>query len=128
MCSLSYSFSLMCIKKYLYQCTCISRWGSRGGFPLIFRPNWGPKGREIFFQDHPPHPLFISGSGWPLPPTSPLSPLSEGLDPPLQVYHILFLISSVVFSLQGWSRWRNWRRWQLSWSRWNETTVSDECK
>ena len=53
-----------------------SREGARGGRPLIFRPNWGPKGRKNFFGDCP---LLISGSGWLLPPP----PLSEGLDSPL---------------------------------------------
>ena len=35
---------------------------SRGGPPppLIFRRNWGPKGRKYFFSNHPPPPL-ISG-------------------------------------------------------------------
>ena len=38
--------------------------------PLIFRPDWGPKGRKKFFGDRPPPPPphpFISGSGWPQP-------------------------------------------------------------
>ena len=35
---------------------------------LIFRPNWGPKGRKKFFWDRPP---LILGSGWPSPPPSP---------------------------------------------------------
>ena len=32
---------------------------SRGGPPppLIFRRNWGPKGRKYFFSNHPPPPL-----------------------------------------------------------------------
>ena len=40
-----------------------SRGGARGGPgpSLIFRPNWGPKGREIFLGDRPP--LLMSGSG-----------------------------------------------------------------
>ena len=43
--------------------------------PLIFRPNWGPKGQKIFFgRLPPPPPSFTLGSGW--PPT----PLSQGLD------------------------------------------------
>ena len=29
----------------------------RGLPPLIFGPNWGPKGRKKIFQDHPPLPL-----------------------------------------------------------------------
>ena len=43
--------------------------GSRGGAlgpPLIFLPNWGPKGgKSIFFGCRIPPPPFISGSGWP---------------------------------------------------------------
>ena len=38
-----------------------SRGGARSPPPPIFRPNWGPKGRENFFCDRPP-------------------PLSQGLD------------------------------------------------
>ena len=40
--------------------------------PLIFRPDWGPKGRKKIFwgppaaSPPPPNP-FISGSGWPQP-------------------------------------------------------------
>ena len=44
--------------------------------PLIFRPNWRPKGRKKVFEIPPPS-HFISGSGWPGPA------LSEGLDLPL---------------------------------------------
>ena len=75
---------------------------SRGGArsPPIFRPNWGPKGREnLFLRPPPPYlrvwitapPPLISGSGWPPPLISgsgwpSLHPLSRGLDdrpPPL---------------------------------------------
>ena len=54
-----------------------SRVGDRGGqaFPLIFRPNWGPKGRKKFCRDLPPPHLF-QGMG------DQVSPLSKGLDPP----------------------------------------------
>ena len=45
------------------------------GPPLIFRPNWGPKGRKNIFSR--PGPRYIRV--W---MTGPL-PLSEGLDPPL---------------------------------------------
>ena len=53
-----------------------SRRGAQGGPPppVIFRPNWGPKGRNIFCFNPPPP---IPGSGWPGPP------LSEGQDLPL---------------------------------------------
>ena len=41
-----------------------SRGGARGGCPLIFWPNWGPKGgKSLIFETGPP--LFTSGSGWP---------------------------------------------------------------
>ena len=50
--------------------------GEGSGTPLIFRPKWGPRGRKKFFGDCP---TVISGSGW------PGLPLSEGLDPPLEI-------------------------------------------
>ena len=56
------------IMRESYACglkTCINlSGGSRAAPPLIFGPNWDPKGRKIFFN--PPPPL-ISGSGWPPP-------------------------------------------------------------
>ena len=48
--------------------------GGRGGLPLIFRPNWRPKGQKIFFETAPPPYLRV----WMIPP------LSEGLYPPPQ--------------------------------------------
>ena len=57
-----------------------------GGFgggaraPLLFRPNWGPKGEKNFWRPLPP---LMSGSEWPATPPPP-PPLSEGLDPPLE--------------------------------------------
>ena len=55
-------------------------WGSSGAHlgegPLIFRPNWGPKGEKFFEID--------------LPPSSP--PLSQGLDPPLILYYWLHFL------------------------------------
>ena len=48
------------------------RGGARGA--LIFRPNWGPKGRKKFFETAAP--LSQGLDDLPLP-------LSEGLDPPL---------------------------------------------
>ena len=54
-----------------------SRGGAMGGrSPIIFRPNWGPKGRKNCFGDQPPPPPLSQGLL-----TAPL--LSEGLDPPL---------------------------------------------
>ena len=45
-----------------------------GATPLIFRPNWGPKGRKLFFflETEPP---LIYVSGWPTPPPPPPLPL-----------------------------------------------------
>ena len=42
------------------------KWRNQGrsGASIIFRPNWGPKGRKKFFWERPP---FILGSGWPPP-------------------------------------------------------------
>jgi len=48
--------------------------------PLIFGPNWGPRGRKNFFR-RPPL-LGWPGSGWPVPPPPPPT-LSQGLDPVL---------------------------------------------
>ena len=66
--------------------------------PLFLDQTEAQRAEKNFFQDHPPlYPrVWMTAS-----PPPPQSPLSEGLNPPLQVYHILFLISSVVFSLQG---------------------------
>ena len=60
--------------------------------PHIFRPNWGPKGRKIFFGDRP---SLISGSGRPAPPPSPA--LSQGLDPDFlhQRVVLIFRLSNV---------------------------------
>ena len=44
--------------------------------PLIFRPNWGPK-KKILFWDRPPPPTLSQGLD------DHPAPLSEGLDPPL---------------------------------------------
>ena len=57
-------------------CYYLPRGGSRGGaqrarLPLMFRPNWGPKGRKKLFETAPSPP----------PPS-----LSKGLDPPLLTY------------------------------------------
>ena len=52
--------------------------GSRRGAPpsLIFRPNWGPKGRKKCFWDRPPYLRVWT-------PALPSPPLSEGLNPTL---------------------------------------------
>ena len=57
-----------------------SKGTARGpAFPLIFRPNWGPKSRKNFFWDRAP-------------------PLSEGLDPPLKTIHfVTFFPSRVIW-------------------------------
>ena len=51
--------------------------------PLIFRPKWDPKGRKNFFWRPGPPYLRV----W---MTSPPSPLSEGLDPPLHIIRWYF--------------------------------------
>ena len=48
--------------------------GPGGGLPLIFRPNWGPKGQKFFFLETVPPPPYIRV--WMIPP------LSEGFYPP----------------------------------------------
>ena len=65
-----------CMRKQITFCNATTgSGGSRGGAPLIFRPNWGPKGRKsIFLRPGPPYiRVWMTG---------PL-PLPEGLDPPL---------------------------------------------
>ena len=56
---------------YTLHCSGGSRGGAGGpGSPLIFRPNWGPKGRKKFFwrATHPPPPnISRSGAGTVLP-------------------------------------------------------------
>ena len=47
-------------------------------FPLIFTPNWGPKGRKKFFWDRVPPFVRVWMTGPPLPP------LYKGLVPPLK--------------------------------------------
>ena len=49
--------------------------GPGGPPPLVFRPNWGPRGRKSFFCDRPPPP-----------------PLSGGLDAPLVWTHDIITI------------------------------------
>ena len=44
--------------------------GGLDPIPLVFRPNWGPKGRNIFFFLDWSSPLF-SGCGWPPNPPPP---------------------------------------------------------
>ena len=63
--------SILCWSHWLVP---LPQWGIQGRGrraqplpPLIFRPDWGPKGRKNFFGDQPPLPPFISGSGWPQP-------------------------------------------------------------
>ena len=51
------------------------RGGAQPGAPLIFRPNWGPKGKKKFFRDCPPPPSKGLDDWEP--------PLSQGLDPAL---------------------------------------------
>ena len=56
---------------------------------LIFRPNWGPKGRKIFFGDWAnPKPLN------PSPPPSPPA-LSQGLNPVLNSIILVLALSLV---------------------------------
>ena len=49
------------------------QWRIQGGGGPIFRPNWGPKGRKVFWRPptllpSPPPPTLFKGSGW-LPPS-----------------------------------------------------------
>ena len=50
--------------------------------PLVFRPNWGPKGRKKFFETVLPPASQGLDDRNPPPPPAP-HPLSEGLDLPL---------------------------------------------
>ena len=57
--------------------------------PLIFRPNWGPKGRKKVFLRRPS--TLFSGFGWPSPT---LLPLSEDLHPPLVIFTVKTMLCS----------------------------------
>ena len=63
--------------------------------PLIFGPNWGPRGRKNFFR-RPPL-LGWPGSGWPVPPPH----LSQGLDPVLLPGDKAFLFYRFIFCSQN---------------------------
>ena len=97
--------------KCLYRSVVDPGEGPRGPTPLTFGPICGLKGREKFFFLDRPIPL-ISGSGWPGPP------LSEDLDPPIQVHYnnqVTFLVVSrqlmVLYSGYQYSEYNtiNWR-------------------
>ena len=65
--------------------------------PLIFRPNWGPKGpKKIFFEiaPSPPPPTLSQGLDERPPP-----PLSEGLDPPPLLTYSFPLRCKCLFKL-----------------------------
>ena len=67
----------------------IQRRGPGGQPPLIFRPNWGPKGQKKFLRpSHPPPPYLRV---WTTPPAPP--PLSQGLDPPMNCNLILITLT-----------------------------------
>ena len=53
--------------------------------PLIFRPNWGPKGRIKFFRRPGSLPPYLRV--WMTPPPPPPLIWSECLDPPLKISH-----------------------------------------
>ena len=65
---------------YLVFCHCFKQWwiqqrGPGGSAPLLFRPNWGPKGQKHFFGRPPPYVRV-----WMTAPNAPPSP------PPPQPY------------------------------------------
>ena len=60
------------------------------GEPLIFRPNWGPKGRKKVFETAPPTYLRV----WMTPPP----PLSDGLDLPLLLLWFLLPLQAQLYS------------------------------
>ena len=63
----------------------LEEWPGGPGFPLIFRPKWGRKGRKKFFGDRPPPSVRV----WMTAPLPAPPPLSEGLDPPLPAVPLL---------------------------------------
>ena len=66
-CQISTSF-----KQFFFSTKTISKTAvaDPGGGGPIFRPNWGPKGRKVFWRPptHPLPPTLFKGSGW-LPPS-----------------------------------------------------------
>ena len=63
-------------KHYIHMQWQIQGRGPRGPVPLVFRPNWGPKGTTT------PPPLTKGLDDW-------ASPLFEGMDPPLHSLSLL---------------------------------------
>ena len=73
----SYTETLNGALQWLIQGRCLG--------PLIFRPNWGPKGQKKIGETAPPPPPFISVSGWLGPsPYLPLIWLVENLFRPMK--------------------------------------------
>ena len=72
--------------------------------PLIFRPNWGPKGRIIFETAPPPLPSPLSQGL-----DDRASHLSEGLDPPLCSAR-----KGYLFQASGIWKGRDFNSWSIS--------------
>ena len=77
--------------------------GSRGGAQgpwhpptPIFRPNWGLKGSKMFVWRSPPPSLSKDLDYWPPPPLPPL-PLSQCLDPALELIHVFCIRRVTIF-------------------------------
>ena len=114
---------------------------SKGGAgvrpPLIFRANWGPKGRKNFFGVRPA--LFL-GSGWPLPTSPPpliwKSGSATGPGYQLDVYMCLYVdvisMMPCLFSvcvIQAHSRQRAWACCQhRNGVKWWQPNVSFSCR
>ena len=80
--------------------------GSRGGLPLIFRPNWGPKGRKNSFGRPPPPPYLRV---WMTAPPSPPAPIYPKVWIRHCQVHLSTLLGVLVYlSWKYQSRCQNW--------------------
>ena len=105
----SYPNLLQLYLYYLLNCTLHCSGGSRGGAwgpgsPLIFRPNWGPKGGKKFFWRPAPH--FSKGLDDPThtPPPPIISRFGASTALPMLIMSFICNLPPVTSSNVPWER------------------------
>ena len=73
------------------------RGGAHPGAPLIFRPNWGPKGKKKCFRDCPAPP--IKGSGWLGAPLISRSRSGTVKEATFRVQHFVIHINAIMWCI-----------------------------